>query len=98
MHQRINLWAMRAGEDFEDADCVIAALENGGPRQAFEAAAALVPDLVDYERARNEALASAPEVGTPEGDTWDRQWPDPAKKFADRIAPVVAAFKQAHGL
>ena len=98
MHQRIDLPAMRAGEDFEDADCVIAALENGGPRQAFEAAAALVPALAAYERAREAAVATAPAPGTPEGAVWDRQWPDPAKKFANRIAPVLAAFKQAHGL
>jgi len=98
LHQRINLSAMRAGEDFEDADCVIAALEIGRPPEAFEAAAALVPALAAYERARTEAVAAAPEVGTPEGDAWYREWPDPAEKFADRIAPIVAAFRQAFRL
>jgi hypothetical protein len=98
LHQRINLAAMHAGEDFEDGDCLIATLETGRPPEAFQAAAALVPDLADYERRRNEALATAPEVGTPEGAVWDRQWPAPEAKFADRIAPIVAAFKQAHKL
>jgi len=96
--QRINLPAMRMGEDFEDADVLIAALEVGRPPEAFEAAAALVPTLADYERRRNEALATAPEYGTPEGDAWYAQWPDPAEKFADRIAPIVGDFKRAHGL
>jgi hypothetical protein len=98
LHQRINLSAMHAGEDFEDADVLMAALETARPPEAFQAAAALVPDLADYERRRNEALATAPEVGTPEGDAWDRQWPAPETKFADRIAPIVAAFKRTHGL
>jgi len=96
--QRIKLPAMRAGEDFEDADCVIAALETGRPPEAFQAAAALVRDLGAYERRRNEAVASAPAPGTPEGDAWDAQWPAPEAKFADRLAPIVAAFKRAHGL
>ena len=98
LHQRINLSAMRAGEDFEDADCVIAALETGRPPEAFQAAAALVPALGAYERRRNEALASAPAPGTPEGAVWDRQWPAPWEKFAARLAPLVAAFKRAHAL
>jgi hypothetical protein len=91
---------MRLCEDvcFEDGDCLIAALETGRPPEAFHAAAALVPDLADYERARNAALATAPEFATPEGNAWDRQWPAPEEKFADRIAPLVAAFRQAHGL
>jgi hypothetical protein len=97
LHQRVNLSAMRAGEDFEDADCLIAALEIGRPPEAFEAAAALVPDLAAYERARSAALATAPEPGTPEG-AWDREWPSPETKFAGRIAPLVAAFRKAHGL
>jgi hypothetical protein len=98
LHQRINLWAMRAGEDFEAADVLMAALEIGRPPEAFQAAAALVPDLADYERARNAALASAPEFGTPEGDAWDREWPAPETKFADCVAPLVAAFREAHKL
>jgi DNA-binding transcriptional ArsR family regulator len=98
LHNRINLSAMRAGEDFGDGDCLIAALETGRPPEAFQAAAALVPDLAAYERARNAALATAPKSGTPEGDAWYLQWPDPAKEFADRIAPIVAAFRQAHRL
>ena len=61
-------------------------------------AAALVPTVADYERARNEALATAPEFGTPEGDAWDRQWPAPKAKFASPIGPIVAAFKRAHAL
>jgi len=96
--QRINLWAMRAGEGFEDADCLIAALEVGRPPEAFEAAITLLPALAEYERRRNEALPTAPEYGTPEGDAWYAQWPDPAEKFADRIGPIVAAFRQAHRL
>jgi len=96
--QRINLSAMRMGEDFEDADCLIAALETGRPPEAFQAAAALVPTVADYERRRNEALATAPEYGTPEGDAWYAQWPAAEEKFADRLAPLVAAFKRAHGL
>jgi len=98
LHQRINLSAMRADEDFGDADCLIAALETGRPPEAFQAAAALVPALADYERRRNEALATAPEYGTPEGDAWDRQWPAPEEKFRDNIAPIVAAFRQAFRL
>jgi hypothetical protein len=101
LHNRINLSAMRAGragEDFGDADMLMAALETGRPPEAFQTAAVLVPDLAAYERARNAALAIAPKSGTPEGDAWYREWPDPAEKFADRIAPIVAAFRQAHGL
>jgi len=100
LYQRTTLAAMRLSEDvcFEDADCLIAALETGRPPEAFQAAAALVPDLADYERRRNEALASAPAPGTPEGAVWDRQWPAPEAKFADRLAPIVAAFKRAHAL
>jgi hypothetical protein len=97
IHKRINFSAMR-GEDFEDGDVLLAALDLARPREAFEAAAALVPDLADYERARNAALPTAPKSGTPEGDAWYREWPDPAEKFADRIAPIVATFRQAHGL
>ena len=100
LYQRTTLAAMRLSEDvcFEDADCLIAALETGRPLEAFQAAAELVPDLADYERRRNEALASAPAPGTPEGAVWDRQWPAPEAKFADRLAPIVAAFKRAHAL
>jgi len=98
LHQRINLSAMRAGEDFEDADCLIAALEIGRPPEAFHDAAALVPELAEYERKRNEALLTAPEFGTPEGDAWYAQWPAAEEKFADRLAPIVAAFKRAHKL
>jgi len=98
LHQRINLWAMRAGESFEDADALMAALETGRPPEAFQAAAALVPTVADYERKRNEALVSAPESAPVEGDAWDREWPAPEEKFADRIGPIVAAFRQAHRL
>ena len=98
LHQRINLWAMRAGESFEDADALMAALETGRPPEAFQAAAALVPTVADYERKRNEALATAPEYGTPESAVWDRQWPAPEEKFRDRIAAIVAAFRQAFRL
>jgi len=96
--QRINLPAMRAGEDFEDADVLMAALETGRPPEAFEAAVALVPALADYERARSAALPTAPDYGTPECEAWDRQWPAPETKFADRLGPIVAAFRQAHRL
>jgi len=98
LHQRINLWAMRAGESFEDADALMAALETGRPPDAFEAAAVLVPALAAYERARNEALATAPEYGTPESAVWDRMWPMPEAKFAARLGPIVTAFRQAHRL
>jgi len=98
LHQRINLSAMRAGEDFEDADCLIGALETGRPPEAFHAAAALAAALADYERRRNEALATAPEFDTPEGDAWYAQWPAAEEKFADSLAPLVAAFRQAFGL
>ena len=98
LHQRINLSAMHAGEGFEGADALIAALEIGRPPKAFQAASTLLPVLAAYCRAREAALATAPEVGTPEGDAWDRQWPAPETKFADRIAPIVEAFRQAFGL
>ena len=98
LHQRINLWAMRAGESFEDADCLMETLAIGRPREAFEAAAALVPALASYCRAREAAIPTAPAHGTPESAVWDRMWPMPEAKFADRIAPIVAAFRQAHRL
>jgi hypothetical protein len=98
LHQRINLWAMRAGESFEDADCLMETLAIGRPREAFEAAAALVPALASYCRAREAAIPTAPAHGTPESAVWDRMWPMPEAKFADRIGPIVAAFRQAHRL
>jgi hypothetical protein len=98
LHQRINLPAMHAGEDFEGADVLMATLDFARPREAFEAAIRLLPDLAAYCREREAAVATAPALGTPEGDAWDRQWPAPETKFADRIASIVAAFKQAHKL
>jgi len=100
LHERVTLAAMRLCEDvcFEDGDCLIAALETGRPPEVFQAAAELVPALAANERARNAALATAPEFGTPEGDAWDCEWPAPEAKFADRIAPLVAAFRQTHKL
>ena len=100
LHERATFAALRVCEDVypEDGDYLFATLETGRPPEAFRAAAALVPDLADYERARNEALASAPEFGTVQGNAWDREWPAPEAKFADRLGPIVAAFKQAHKL
>ena len=100
LHERATFAALRVCEDVypEDGDYLFATLETGRPPEAFRAAAALVPDLADYERARNEAVASAPAPGTPEGAVWDRQWPAPEAKFADRLAPIVGDFKRAHAL
>jgi len=100
LYQRTTLAAMRLSEDvcFEDADCLIAALETGRPPEAFQAAITLLPALAEYERRRNDALATAPEYGTSEGDVWDARWPAPEAKFADRITLIAATFKRAHAL
>ena len=98
LHQRVNLSAMRAAEDFEDADVLMAALDLARPREALEAAITLLPDLAAYCREREVAVATAPALGTPEGVAWDRMWPMPEQRFADCLAPIVAAFKRAHAL
>jgi len=96
--ERITLAGMRSGEYFHEIDTFMAALDLGRPREAFEAAAALVPALASYCRARETAIPTAPALGTPASATWGRTWPMPQEKFYDRLAPLVAAFKRAHAL
>lgn len=98
LHERVKLPAMRAGESFEDADCLMETLAIGRPREAFEAAITLLPDLAAYACAREAAIPTAPAHGTPAGVAWDRMWPMPEAKFADRLGPIVAAFRQAFRL
>jgi len=100
LHERATFAALRVCEDVcpEDGDYLFATLETGRPPEAFRAAAALVPDLAEYERERNEALAAAPEVGTPEGDAWDREWLVAETTFASKIAPIVEVSRRAFGL